>query len=91
MNINVYEKYKVKITIMGYELSEENETIYDNIFEGYHSEATITIDGGELLNKIADNLKENYFSEFRVSLNELHFDYFNYNNGESEHICYEIL
>ena len=91
MNINIYQKYKVIITITGSELSEENETIYDNIFEDYHSESIITIDGGELLNKIADNLKDNYFSEFRVLLNELHFDYFNYNNGESEHICYEIL
>lgn len=91
MNINIYEKYKVIITKNGSELSEENETIYDNIFVDYHSEATITMDGGELLNKIADNLKENYFSEFCVLLNELHFKYFNYNNGENEHICYEIL
>lgn len=91
MNINIYQKYKVIITITGSELSEENETIYDNIFEKYHSKATITINGGELLNKIADNLKDDYFGEFRVSLNELHFDYFNYNNGETEHICYEIL
>lgn len=91
MNINIYEEYKVKITKEGTELSEENETIYDNIFEDYHSEATITTNGGELLHKIADNLKENYFSEFVIVGNELHFEYFNYNNGESEHICYEIL
>ncbi len=91
MNINIYQKYKVIITITGSELSEENETIYDNIFEEYHSKATITIDGKELLNKIANNLKDNYFSEFCVLLNELHFDYFNYNNGENEHICYEII
>lgn len=35
MNINIYEEYKVKITKEGTELSEENETIYDNIFEDY--------------------------------------------------------
>lgn len=91
MNINIYQKYKVIITKTGSELSEENETIYDNIFVDYHSEATITIDGGELLNKIADNLKDNYCSEFVVVGNELHFEYFNYNNGENEHICYKIL
>lgn len=91
MNINIYQKYKVIITITGSELSEENETIYDNIFTNYHSKASITMDGGELLNKIADHLKDNYLSEFRVVLNELRFDYFNYNNGENEHICYKIL
>lgn len=91
MNINIYQKYKVIITKTGNELSEENETIYDNIFVDYHSETTITMNGGELLNKIADNLKDNYFSEFWIILNELHFEYFNYKNGESEHICYEIL
>lgn len=91
MNINIYEEYKVKITKEWNELSEENETIYDNIFVKGNNEVILIIDGGELLNKIADNLKENYFSEFVIVGNTLHFEYFNYNNGESEHICYEIL
>lgn len=91
MNINVYQKYKVKIKKEWIELSEENETIYDNIFEKGSNDITLIIDGGKLLDKIADNLKENYFSEFVVVGKELHFKYFNYNNGESEHICYEIL
>jgi len=91
MNINIYEKYKVKVTKEWSELSEENTTKYDNIFKKGSNNVTIIIDGRELLNKIADNLKENYFSEFVVVGKELHFEYFNYNNGESEHICYEIL
>lgn len=90
MNINIYGKYKVKVTKEWSELSEENTTKYDNIFEKGSNNVTIIIDGGELLNKIADNLKENYFSEFVVVGKELHFEYFNYNNGENEHICYEI-
>ena len=91
MNINIYEKYKVKITKEWTDLSEENETIYDNIFVKGNDEVILIIDGGELLNKISDNLKENYFSEFVIVGNELHFEYFNYNNGENEHISYEIL
>lgn len=91
MNINIYQKYKVKVTKEWNELSEENETIYDNIFVKGDNEIILIIDGGELLNKIADNLKEQYFSEFVIVGKELHFEYFNYNNGENEHICYEIL
>ena len=32
MNINIYEDYKIKFTGEYIRLSEENETIYDNIF-----------------------------------------------------------
>ena len=32
MNINIYSKYKLLITGHSSRLSEENETIYDNIF-----------------------------------------------------------
>ena len=32
MNINIYEDYKIKFTGEYNNLSEENETIYDNIF-----------------------------------------------------------
>ena len=91
MNINIYQKYIVRIKKEWIELSEENETIYDNIFEKGSNDIISIIDGGELLDKIADNLKRNYFSEFVVVGKKLHFEYFNYNNGESEHICYEIL
>lgn len=91
MNINIYEKYKVKITKEWNELSEENETIYDNIFEEGSNEVILIFDGGKLLEMIADNLKEDYLSEFVIVGKKLHFEYFNYNNGESEHICYEIL
>ena len=91
MNINIYQKYKVKIKKEWNELSEENENKYDNIFEKGSNDIISIIDGKELLNKIADNLKENYFSEFVVVGKEFHFEYFNYNNGESEHICYELL
>lgn len=91
MSISSYEKYKVKITKEWFELSEENTTKYDNIFEKGINNITIIIDGRELLNKIADNLKEDYFIEFVIVGKELHFEYFNYNNGESKHICYKIL
>ena len=91
MNINIYQKYKVKITKEWNELSEENETIYDNIFVKDKNEYIEILDGGKLLDMIADNLKENYFSEFVIVGKELHFEYFNYNNGESKSECYEIL
>lgn len=91
MNINIYQKYKVKITKEWSELSEENETIYDNIFEKGNNEVTLIIDGGKLIEEIADFLKEDYISEFTIVGKEFHFEFFNYYTGENEHICYTIL
>ena len=91
MNINIYQKYKIKVKKEWTELSEENESKYDNIFEKGNNEVTLIVNGKDLINEISNNLKEDYFSEFIVIGKEYHFEYFNYNNGESEHICYEIL
>ena len=91
MNINIYEKYKVRITKEWTELSNENETKYDNIFDKGNNEVKLTYDGGVLLNILAEHLKEDYLSEFTIVGKEIHFEYFNFNNGENEHICYEIL
>lgn len=95
MNINVYSKYKVGVTIETSRLSEECVTKYDNIFVRDRNVSIFEMDGAALLDKIAHNLKENYLSEFNIhrygKLLEIHFDYFNYNTGESEHICFEII
>ena len=90
MNINIYQKYKVRITNDSTRLSEENETIYDNIFVDEKYENEIIIDGGKLMDQIAELLKDNYISEFVIVGKELHFKLFNYNNGETESICYYI-
>lgn len=91
MNINIYEKYKVRLTKEWSTLSEENETIYDNIFEETKNEETLLIDGYKFFDIISSMLKEDYISEFTIVGKEIHFEYFNYNNGENAHICYEIL
>ena len=90
MNINLYEDYKIKFTGEYNRLSEENETIYDNIFVEDKIDKELILNGGKLLSLIADKLNENYISEFVVVGNEIHFELFNYNNGESASICYEI-
>ena len=90
MNINIYEDYKIKVTGDYTYLSEENETIYDNIFVKDKIDKEIILNGGKLLNLIANKLNEDYISEFVVVGNEIHFELFNYNNGESASICYKI-
>ena len=90
MNICIYFKYKVKITTKHCYLSEENETIYDNIWVHDKNSIEKELDGGKLIDLIVQNLKESYLSEFKIVGNELHFEYFNYNNGESSSKCYCI-
>ena len=91
MNINIYGKYKVKITTEWSELSEECVTKYDNIFVQNKDLFICEMDGVKLLDKIARNLNEQYLSEFVIVGKELHFEYFNYNTGECEHIGFEII
>lgn len=91
MNINNYSKYKVKVIVETSRLSEECVTKYDNIFVQDRNVSIIEMDGATLLDKIARNLKENYLIEFATAGKRLHFDYFNYNTGEDEHICFEII
>ena len=91
MNINIYEMYKIKYTCDASRLSEENETIYDNLFVHNKYENEYEIDGGKFLNEIASKLVDNYLSEFIVVGNDLHFEFFNYNNGETSSECYTII
>lgn len=90
MNINIYEKYKVTISSEFTTLSEENETIYDNIFfkNEYHNEGIIP--GGKLQEMIGYELQRSELSEFVIRGNELHFEYFNPMNGESGSKCFTI-
>jgi len=91
MNINIYSSYKVKILTESNRLSEENITIYDNIFVKEKYENVKILDGGKLLEMIANNLNETYFSSLILSEKIIRFEYFNYNNGESWNIIYELL
>lgn len=91
MNINIYEDYKIRISGEYCNLSEENETIYDNIFVKDKIDKELILNGGKLLSLIANRLNEDYISEFVIVGNEIHFELFNYNNGESASICYEII
>ena len=90
MNINIYAKYKLLIINHSSRLSEENETIYDNIFVKDKFEQEVSIDGGKLLKMIQNQLNNTYFSEFMFCKDELQFKHFNYNTGESDSICYKI-
>ena len=91
MNINIYEMYKIKYKCEVSRLSEENETIYDNIFVHDNYEKEYEIDGGKLINEISAKLQDNYLSEFVIVGEDLHFEFFNYNNGESSSECITIL
>lgn len=91
MNINIYEDYAIKYIVNSRRLSEENETIYDNLFNDEKFEKLDIINGGKLIELIINKLSDNYISEFVIVGKELHFEIFNYNDGESESICIEIL
>lgn len=91
MNINIYEDYAIKYTNTSNRLSEENETKYDNLFNKEEYEHIEVINGVELLKLIVLKITDNYFSECSIIGKELHFEIFNYNNGESQSICIEIL
>lgn len=91
MNINIYEMYDVIYTNESIRLSEENETKYDNIFVKEKYKDNLEINGGRLLEIIAEKLQDPYLSEFVIVGKELHFEIFNYNNGEHQSICYTIL
>ena len=90
MNINIYEKYRVIISSKYTTLSEENETKYDNIFvkNEYHNEEIIP--GGKLQEMIGYELQNSELSEFVIIGNQIHFEYFNPNNGESGSKCFTI-
>ena len=90
MSINIYQDYKVTISGEYCYLSEENETKYDNIFVKDKNTQTLIINGGKLMNMIIEKLQNNYISEFVIIGNDLHFEIFNYNNGESSSICFHI-
>jgi len=90
MNINIYSKYKLLIINHSSRLSEENETIYNNIFVKDNFEQEVLIDGGRLLEMINLQLQDTYLSEFIFCKDELHFKHFNYTTGESDNICYKI-
>lgn len=91
MNLNIYETYKIHITGNYIYLSEENETIYDNIFIHDNINEEVVLTGSELLNIIGARLLDNCISEFVIVGNEIHFETFNPNNGEGSSICYQIV
>ncbi len=91
MNLNIYEKYKIHITGDYTHLSEENETIYDNIFIRDNINEEVVLTGSELLDMIGARLLDNCISEFTIVGNEIHFETFNPNNGEASSICYRIV
>ena len=91
MNINIYENYKIKETQQWCTLSEENETIYDNIFVDDKSEKIEIIDGSLLIDRISDRLKERYFNEFIIVDNKIIIKCFDYNSGATWSITYEIF
>ena len=90
MNINIYSKYNLLIINHSSRLSEENKTIYDNIFVKDNFKKEVLIDGGKLLEMIQNQLQDTYLSEFIFCKDELVFKHFNDNTGESDNICYKI-
>lgn len=90
ININIFEKYRVIVSSEYTTLSEENETIYDNIFvkNEYNNEEIIP--GGKLMDMVGYELQNSELSEFVITGNQMHFEYFNPFNGESGSKCFII-
>lgn len=90
MNINIFEKYRVIISSEYTTLSEECETKYDNIFVKDEHCEEIIIPGGKLQEMIAYELQNSELSEFVITGNQMHFEYFNPFNGEGGSKCFII-
>ena len=90
MNINIYDDYIVLTRIVTSLLSEENTSKYDNIFVEDEYKTKEVLNGSILLDMIKRCLEDEYLSEFTIVGNDLHFEYFNYNNGESKCVSYTV-
>lgn len=90
MNINIYEKYRVIISSEYTTLSEDCESIYDNIFVKTEHNSEETIPGGKLQEMIGYELQNSELSEFVITGNQMHFEYFNPFNGECGSKCFTI-
>lgn len=88
MNINVFGKYKVKRV-------HKYSYISDRIGKEYYfnedkSEQEKVISGGELMEWIADDMKDWLTINVNFSDNEIFMEHFNPNTGESGDILYAI-
>lgn len=88
MEINVFGKYKVKRT-------NNYSYISDRIGEEYYfdkdkSEQEKVISGGELMEWIANDMKDWLTISVNFSDNEIFMEHFNPNTGESGDILYTI-
>ena len=88
MNLNVYEKYKVKCKG---QYSYNTPTFdCDNDWHTEKVKWQKTLDGGRIMEMIATSLKDSYCEEINIDNNKILISYFNYNNGECRSYTYTI-
>mgnify|MGYP003291343310 CR=1 FL=1 len=91
MDIEIYGKYKIREMTKSATLSEENCSIYDNIFREEKHEQIYEIDGCKLLERIAKLLTDYNLIDFSIYNNHMRFEFINYNNGESWGCYMDVL
>ena len=90
MNIDIYSIYKIEIESEYNYLSEENESIYDNIFETEKIKNKDIINGGALIDVIKLNISRDYIDNIYIKDNTIKISTFNFNTGETSSVKLKI-
>ena len=90
MNINIYQKYKVKKTLGVAFIDVENSTLNDISFKDEEKKAEEILDGGKLIDYIVKLLADRDISEFKIKENIIEIEHFNPLNGEGASTYIEI-
>lgn len=90
MNINIYQKYKVKKIINCSFIDNENSTRNDINFKDFKKEIEEEIEGSYLLDYLTDLLTDKDISEFEVKENRIKIVHFNPFSGEGGDTYIEI-
>ncbi len=90
MNIWTGTRYKVRIVVESCTLSEDCETIYDNIWHDEKSEEEMIITGHELIGLIVKELQNSEIDSFNTTDKEIQFETYYHLTGEGDTIHYYI-
>lgn len=90
MNINIYQKYKVKKIINCSFIDNETSTPNDINFKDFNKEIEEEIEGSYLLDYITDLLTDKDIIGFAVKQNKIKIEHFNPFSGEGGDTYIEI-
>ena len=90
MNINIYQKYKVKKLLSIDFIDEENSTPNNISFKAEEKKVEEILDGGKLIDYIVKLLSDRDISEFKIKENIIEIEHFNPLNGEGASTYIEI-